>query len=225
VRLALELVGHAPEVARAMAFVFGDTFVCDDAAAAQRVTFSPQVGGARAVTLDGDVYDPSGTLSGGAPPSGSGLLVRVQELLAAEERLTEANARLARLQKAADTGREGREKWRAMAKELEIKEHQVQLLAKQLEGSNAMRVSVDLIDNLKFRLYRLVKIGVQVEELKKTIANLTTGLESAKEKQAAAKADCRKLEKDMAEFKDNKEGKINELKVGPPAIAVDWTMF
>jgi structural maintenance of chromosome 2 len=69
--LALELVGHAPKVACAMAFV------CDDAAAVQRVTFSPQVGGVWAATLDGDVYDPSGTLSGGAPPSGSGLLARV----------------------------------------------------------------------------------------------------------------------------------------------------
>jgi structural maintenance of chromosome 2 len=77
VRLALSLAGHSNDVARAMEYVFGETLICDDANAAKRVTFSPQVGGVRAVTLEGGVYDPSGTLSGGAPPTGSGLLVRV----------------------------------------------------------------------------------------------------------------------------------------------------
>jgi structural maintenance of chromosome 2 len=77
VRLALSLVGYPEDVANAMTFVFGDTLVWDDAESAKLVTFSPQVGGVRSVTLDGDVYDPSGTLSGGSAPSGSGILVKV----------------------------------------------------------------------------------------------------------------------------------------------------
>jgi structural maintenance of chromosome 2 len=56
---------------------------------------------------------------------------------------------------------------------------------------------------------------VQVEELKKTISDLKDALQTAKDKQTAAKEECRKLEKDMDEFKNNKEGKIDELKVLP----------
>jgi structural maintenance of chromosome 2 len=51
-----------------------------------------------------------------------------------------------------------------------------------------------------------------VEELKKTIAGLRSAVQAAKDKQTAAKEECQKLEKDMDEFKNNKEGKINELK-------------
>ncbi|KAI0075030.1 hypothetical protein K474DRAFT_1461296 [Panus rudis PR-1116 ss-1] len=194
VRLALSLIGYADEVASAMAYVFGDTLICDDAESAKLVTFSPQVGGVKSVTLDGDVYDPSGTLSGGAAPSGSGVLVRVQELLEAERKLGEARGRLDTLEQDYERNRSGREAWKKMAKELDIKEHEMHLLEEQVGGSNAAR------------------IGAEVEAVKQTIEQLKAAVQSAKERQQAAKDECKKLEKDMAEFKDNKEGKIEELK-------------
>lgn len=159
VRLALSLVGYPDEVANAMAFVFGDTLVCDDAETAKLVTFSPQVGGARSVTLDGDVYDPSGMLSGGSAPSSSGTLVKVQELLEAERKLSEARQRLDELEKAEVRGKAGRDAWKKLSHELEIKEHEMRLLQEQVDGSNASRVRflslvVSLI--LTKRFYRSV---------------------------------------------------------------------
>ncbi|KAG2135565.1 condensin complex subunit SMC2 [Suillus cothurnatus] len=189
--LALSLIGYPEEVARAMVFVFGDTIVCEDAEAASAVTFGAKV---RSVTLNGDLYDPSGTLSGGAAPSGSGMLLRVQELLEAERKLGEAQSRLSDLEKAEAANREKKESWRKFTRELDIKLHEVSLLEQQAEGSNAVR------------------LGAEVERLKKTIDALKLAVQAAKEKQKAAKEECSKLEKDMDEFKNNKEGKINELK-------------
>ncbi|KAG1760257.1 condensin complex subunit SMC2 [Suillus occidentalis] len=189
--LALSLIGYPEEVARAMAFVFGDTIVCEDAEAANAVTFGAKV---RSVTLNGDLYDPSGTLSGGAAPSGSGTLLRVQELLEAERKLGEAQSRLKDLERAEASNREKKESWRKLTRELDIKLHEVSLLEQQAEGSNAVR------------------LGAEVEELKKTIDALKLAVQAAREKQKAAKEECSKLEKDMDEFKNNKEGKINELK-------------
>jgi structural maintenance of chromosome 2 len=122
-----------------MAFVFGDTLICDDAESAKLVTFSSGVG-ARSVTLDGDVYDPSGTLSGGSAPSSNGTLVKVQELLEAERRVDEARRRLEGLEHAEREARGRREKWRVLARELEIKEHEMGLLQEQVGASNASRV-------------------------------------------------------------------------------------
>ncbi|KAF8837161.1 condensin complex subunit SMC2 [Paxillus ammoniavirescens] len=189
--VALSLIGYPDDVARAMAYVFGDTIICADAESANTVTFGAKV---RSVTLNGDVYDPSGTLSGGAPPSGSGMLLRVQELLDAEKKLDQAKRRLGELERGEEAGRERREKWKKLSRDVEIKEHEARLVEEQLGGSNAAR------------------LGADVEAHKKTIAELSAAVQAAKDKQKSAESDVKRLEKDMREFKDNKEGKINELK-------------
>ncbi|KAF8346307.1 condensin complex subunit SMC2 [Amanita rubescens] len=193
VRTALSLVGYADDVAKAITYVFSDTLICDDAESAKRVTFHREVG-VRSVTLQGDVYDPSGTLSGGSAPSGSGVLIQVQKLLEVESRLNEARRNLHALEVEEGRSKKDREDWKVLKRDLEMKEHELKLLEGQIEGSNAAR------------------IGAEVEERRKTIADLESAIQSAKDKQMAAKEECKKLERDMAEFKNNKEGKIDELK-------------
>lgn len=119
--------------------MFSDTLICDDAESAKRVTFSKDVG-LRSVTLQGDVYDPSGTLSGGSAPSGSGVLIQVQDLLNAESRLNEANRNLQALEVEEGRSRKDREGWKVLKRDLEMKEHELKLLEGQIEGSNAARV-------------------------------------------------------------------------------------
>lgn len=47
-----------------MEWLFGETFVCVDNESANKITFSDALR-RRCVTLDGDSYDPTGTVSGG----------------------------------------------------------------------------------------------------------------------------------------------------------------
>lgn len=64
VHIALSLVEYKPELQKAMEFVFGTTFVCDNMDNAKKVAFDKRIM-TRTVTLGGDVFDPHGTLSGG----------------------------------------------------------------------------------------------------------------------------------------------------------------
>lgn len=47
-----------------MEFVFGSVFVCSDMNSAKKVTFDEKVM-KKSVTMDGDSFDPAGTLTGG----------------------------------------------------------------------------------------------------------------------------------------------------------------
>jgi len=58
-----------------------------------------------------------------------------------------------------------------------------------------------------------VQVGNDIEVAKRAIEDLKEAVRVAKEKQVAAQAEIKKLEKDMNEFKNNKEGKIEELRV------------
>lgn len=70
-----------------MQYVFGDAFICEDNETAKKVAFDPRVR-MRCVTLEGDVYNPAGVISGGSSSeNGIELLKKVKELIRLEEEL------------------------------------------------------------------------------------------------------------------------------------------
>lgn len=62
-------------------------------------------------------------------------------------------------------------------------------------------------------------------DAKKSIQDLELAAANARVKQEAAQKECQKLERDMTEFKNNKEGKIDELKVRMIIKVYMWTNF
>jgi structural maintenance of chromosome 2 len=80
-----------------MNYVFGSTMICSTSAIAQRVAFDEQLGlNAMAITLDGDIYNPAGILSGGdriGNNRGASLLEIVAEMNQLEERLRHYNGK------------------------------------------------------------------------------------------------------------------------------------
>ena len=62
---AIELVGYDNEIEAAMKYAFGNVFVCQDTGSAKKLAFTKEVN-TRCVTLDGDDFNPSGTLTGGS---------------------------------------------------------------------------------------------------------------------------------------------------------------
>jgi hypothetical protein len=57
------------------------------------------------------------------------------------------------------------------------------------------------------------QIKIEIETLKQTSAGPNPSVWSAREKQTEATEECRKLEKDMDKFKNNKKGKLEGVMV------------
>jgi structural maintenance of chromosome 2 len=141
VDLALSLVGYDDEVAAAMEFVFGSTLVCEDAETAKRVTFDAAVQ-MRSVTLQGDTYDPAGTLSGGSAPQSSGVLVTLQKLNEITTELKEQESQLSSLQATMAKERKKLDAARKTKQELDLKTHEIKLTEEQISGNSSSSVGL-----------------------------------------------------------------------------------
>ncbi|KAI9843099.1 MAG: Structural maintenance of chromosomes protein 2 [Thelocarpon superellum] len=192
VDLALSLLGYDQEVSAAMEYVFGSTLVCADAETAKKVTFDAAVR-MKSVTLEGDIYDPSGTLSGGSAPNSSGVLVTLQtlnEIVLAlgrqEQTLKELRAVMARDKAKMDAAKKIRQ-------ELDLKAHEIKITEEQISGNSS------------------TSIIQAVEEMKMNILQLKQDMADARTRQAQAAKDIKQIEKDMNDFTNNKDDKLAQL--------------
>lgn len=139
VDLALHFIGYEEEVTKAMEYVFGSTLLCEDAATAKLVTFNDAVR-MKSVTLEGDVYDPSGTLSGGSSPNSSGVLVTLQQLNEITKELAIRECALSELQSTMEKEKKKLESARKSKQELDLKTHEIKLTEEQINGNSSSSV-------------------------------------------------------------------------------------
>ncbi|KAF3061201.1 Structural maintenance of chromosomes protein 2 [Daldinia childiae] len=192
VDLALSIVGYDNEVSAAMIYIFGNTLICQDTEIAKRVTFDPNVR-MRSITLEGDAYDPSGTLSGGSAPKSSGVLVTLQKLNEINRQLKEAERSLHGLQTRISQEKSKLDQARKIKQDLDLKAHEIKLAEEQISGNSSS------------------SIIQEVENMKEAIIQLKNESAEAKKRQAEASADVKRIEKDMKDFENNKDSKLVEL--------------
>ena len=140
VDLALSLIGYDEEVLTAMNYVFGNTLISQDSDTAKKVTFDPSVR-MKSVTLDGDVYDPSGTLSGGSSPNSSGVLVTLQKLNEITRELRSKERVLATLEETMKKEKKKLDAVRTVKQELDLKNHEIKLTEEAINSNSSSSVS------------------------------------------------------------------------------------
>jgi structural maintenance of chromosome 2 len=127
-----------------MDYVFGSTLICADAETAKSVTFAPTVR-VKSVTLEGDVYDPAGTLSGGSSATSSGVLVTLQKLNELNKELTGQENALGELQTLIAREKKKLDQARTLKQELDLKTHELKLTEEQINGNSSSSVRSSLL--------------------------------------------------------------------------------
>ncbi|CCU74259.1 nuclear condensin complex subunit Smc2 [Blumeria hordei DH14] len=199
VNLALSLIGFNDEVSTAMEYVFGNTLICNDATTARRVTFDAAVR-MKSITLEGDSYDPSGTLSGGSAPNSSGVLITLQKLNELNRERDLQEKELSDLQAIISREKRRLDQFKKTKQELDLKSHEIKLYEEQINGNSSSSIIQEVMN------------------MKDTLVQLKSNLIEAKERQDEAQNDVKRIEKDMNDFDSNKDGKLVELQISLDTI-------
>ena len=193
--LATHLVANSAAVQPAVDYVFGRSIVCKENSHAKAIAFNKDKRMvAHCVTYDGDVYDPSGTLTGGSKGKMGESLKHMNELRAMEKereiamrRVKEIDGHLTKLQSVSA-------KFEEIHRELQLKEHEYGLLQEKMKNSAS---------------HQLI---MRIEELKAEIDRDEAAVKkTATEEQEAGKK-VSELENLIKDFAKTKDSQIKEMK-------------
>ena len=130
---AIELVGFDEEVRSAIEYVFGSTLVVDGMKAANSICDATKT---RTVTLDGDVYEPSGLISGGSNNNLGSTLTRISQLTEASKELKEKTARLKTVVEKLESMAAQSRQYEKFSAELEIAQSELAAVEKHISQTS-----------------------------------------------------------------------------------------
>ncbi|NXH52111.1 SMC2 protein, partial [Rhabdornis inornatus] len=208
--LALSLIVYESELQKAMEYVFGTTLICNNMDNAKKVTFDKRIM-TRSVTLDGDVFDPQGTLHGGnywfysyntnnivcASSQAALILSKLQEVKAVEIELKKKESELAAVENELASLKTVAGKYQQLKQQWEMKSEEAELLQKKLQQSAYHKQQEELL------------------ALRQTIAHCKETLTNTEESKKKAEKQYKELENKIknAEAESLKERKSAEQKL------------
>ncbi|OII72046.1 uncharacterized protein cubi_01379 [Cryptosporidium ubiquitum] len=190
---AMNILKFDKELEPAIKFCFGHTLICEDENIAKMITFDPKIS-TRTVTLNGDIYDPNGTLSGGSVANSQRSILSAYKqynelrlkILQNNRRIEEINKILADLGEAADS-------YRHSQIQLDINKHQLKLLEERI-----IRLEEDSVES-------------KIEKYLNEIKALKSEHEDLLNKEKYLKENKLRLENEIKVFEDTKESREKHL--------------
>lgn len=194
VDVALSVVGYDDEIDEAMKYVFGSTLLCSNAETAKKVTFHKNIR-TRSVTIEGDVYDPSGTLTGGSAAAGGSILSKLNHLQEVRASMRALRQEMASAERALAEAEQISEKADTLTHSLEVHTRGVELTTKHIQASTQHQLEEE------------------VACLEHAVHALTKDVEAGTAEEAKARSDIATLEDDMAKIeaeKNQAKSKVEE---------------
>lgn len=193
VDLALNLINFDNDSRKAMEYIFGNRFVCDDPATAKNVTFNRSIH-VGSVTLEGDFYDPAGRLSGGSRRSNASTIMKFMQFKSLKQRYQSLKERMNNLESELMNQSEMSNKTEPLQHDLQVEQYQIANLKKKLENG----------DSASF-IRHTEEIGASIQALEKNINELTKTIDTHTKEVA-------EIKQDMKEFNSDGAKKLRELK-------------
>nr|GMC65783.1 structural maintenance of chromosomes protein 2-1-like [Ipomoea batatas] len=209
--VALALIGYDEELKTAMEYVFGSTFVCKTTDAAKEVAFNREVG-IPSVTLEGDIFQPSGLLTGGSRKGGGELLGKLHAMAEAESKLSLHQKRLSEIDAKINELRPLQSKFKDLKTQLELKSYDLSLFQNRAEQNEHHKLG-ELVKRIEQELEES-KLAVQEKELQYAswVAKVSSLEKSIHDHAGSRESRLKDLEKKIKTVKGQTQSLLKDLK-------------
>ncbi|NWH75213.1 SMC2 protein, partial [Piaya cayana] len=210
--LALCLVGYESELQKAMEYVFGTTLICNNMDNAKKVTFDKRIM-TRSVTIDGDTFDPQGTLHGGNCCSQTApILSKLQEMKDVEAELKTKESELETVEKELARLKNDAEKYQQLKQQWELKSEEAELLQTKLQQSAYHKQEEELLA-LKKTIVECEETLKKTEEIQKKAEDKYQVLENKmKNGEAEHKKELKTAQQKLDDAKEKADASKKKLK-------------
>ncbi|XP_014250224.1 structural maintenance of chromosomes protein 2 [Cimex lectularius] len=196
---AQTLIEYNPEYEPVMSWAFGQVLVCTTIDAAEKVSCHRDVR-RKAITIDGDVFDPSGVVSGGAAEKSQPILLSLMEIMQTEKTLQRKTQEYEKLNKQIQQLMPIASNFDNLKQKFDLRTREIEMLRQRLQQTSHYQLQQEL-EAIQQSISEKEEI---IEECKKELAvktakvieleNKLQNLKSIKEKELkSAEAEMKKI--------------------------------
>ncbi|EDW61270.1 structural maintenance of chromosomes protein 2 [Drosophila virilis] len=198
VESALSLIEYDRYFDPVMKFVFGGTLICKDLDVAKGLSADRNIGG-RCVTLEGDVVDSNGTLSGGSAPKGANILEELNCIRSLEKEVKQKMNELTQVEQELTAIENVAHSHNKLKEALDLRQHELSMCKSRLAHTTFQQNQEE------------------IEEMKQKVQSLEQQNAEAREKQKSSQAKVKDVEAKLSDAKGYRERELkavsNEMKV------------
>lgn len=197
VQPALSLINFPEEIEPAMNWIFGQIFICKDIDIARKIAFHDNIK-KKCITLEGDVVDPAGTLSGGAQLKTGSVLLKLEELKAIQNELNGKRQALQNIESTLANINSTAEKYMSLKQLYDLRNCEISTIKQRLEQTEyyTIKQEIDSLEKNIEELLQKMEVAKQAEK---------ENSKRAKELEHQLKDASSILEKQLKEAKDELE--------------------
>ena len=210
VRSALSLVGYDSSLEKAMRAVFSDTLICNDLETAKTVAFDKKIF-IKCVTLDGDVVNPEGTMSGGRKNQGTPFLSKMEEVKERKQELEEKLAELRLLEDQLRSLDQQQKEYTKLKHEFGMKSRELEML-KESMANTSQSILREEITNMENELKTLENCLTEFPQAKKQLDRKIKELETKmKNSKSIREAELKEAEKILKEAQKKSAASVSQM--------------
>lgn len=161
--LALNFIKFDEKYRKIMEYIYGNVIICNSIDIAKKISFDKSIA-IKTVTINGDVYDPSGTLTGGSKGSIGNLLSNITNKKSLVSKIENINLNIVDYKKQLNIYEEKIRNYEVVKNEYDMKKINLDNLNEKFADSDEHQLDVE-IENLEKEIEELSNQEVQSQKL------------------------------------------------------------